>query len=149
EHAIANVDLATPPVAHRIEHDGEVAQRERRVTIEEQIALIVTPDDRGDVTPRARAPPHESGGHAGVVVDRDQREPRLVDLAAQIREAAVGTEEQLAQALWIRAPDRTHAAVAGGVVRSASGLSRPQVDTDGLHRIHPPTLAKPPDQKHH
>jgi hypothetical protein len=47
------------------------------------------------VTTRTRAQSHETGGAAGELVDGEEREARLVYLAAEIRELRVRVEKHL------------------------------------------------------
>ena len=100
---------------------------------EEQIALVVAADDRGDVALHPREQADDAHRPPADLVDGDQRDAGLGHLAAAIGEARVCAYEQLAKAL--AEPRRRRGPQARDVVGAAAAdLIAPQVDTDGFHR---------------
>ncbi len=78
---------------YRRDHDRELPQRELVAALEVQVASPVPPDDGRNVSIHACAYADQSGGDAGALIDRDQRESWLVGRAARLSKPGVGVHD--------------------------------------------------------
>ena len=117
---------------HRVDDDDELAQRQLVVTIEEQVAAVVTSDGGDHVAADPRVDPDDAARLGGALVDGDHREAGLVDVAARVGEPAIRRGERCADS---SARERLRAGYRklGLPVDPATRLAADEVNGEGRH----------------